>query len=532
MTSSPSSTPVPDTSLSGRFVLIAGSANAGCSADKLRRGHAFVRALTRQLLERGAGVVTFASGTPSHSSNPELSIVFGETILSEVGAYLAGTVVGRRPCVRIVTSSKALTSKLSTKQRNLIARLSELGAAEIAYIPDEVHTGGNIRDKQVEWADGLVVLSGGKGVADLARKCRTAGVPIIPLDLDVGSSGNDGEGAIALYRRALVSPNEFLLLTGARFPSIAPAMSLEASTAEPYQVATRVCDLLAAEVVAQLNARPVDVLVLTALPVELQEARAAFGVTPETQPSSTPHGTLVWTVDVLRPSDNDALRAAIVCLGGAGNVDAAAIASEAISRLSPKLVIMVGIAAGLRGKCKLGDVILSDRVVAYESSATLEANGSISQAPRPDIYRLDYRTEQSVTAYVSGGPTLVKRVTELRAQLGGQPPEDCDSQHVALELRVRSATIASGEKLLRSPTTFLQMRSIHGKVEVAEMEAVGIAAACRTASTPFLVVRGICDHGDAAKDDRFHRVAAIGAAAVAADFVRFGVLPASTAMGS
>src|SRR5262249_22671820 len=156
---------------------------------------------------------------------------------------------------------------------------------------------------------------------------------------------------------------------------------------------------------------------------ELEEARAAFEVSSDAQPTRTPDGTLVWTVDVRRPGDNRTIRVALVCFGGAGNVAAAVITSEVLARLSPKLAIMVGIAAGIRGKCKLGDVIVCDRVVAYESSAVEEDNGAINQAPRPDIYRLDRRTEQSVAAYVSGGKALVDRVTELRARLGGQPPE-------------------------------------------------------------------------------------------------------------
>jgi len=40
---------------------------------------------------------------------------------------------------------------------------------------------------------------------------------------------------------------------------------------------------------------------------------------------------------------------------------------------------------------------------------------------------------------------------------------------------------------------------------------------------PCIVVRGISDHGDNRKDDRFHGVAAKGAAVVAVDFIRNGL---------
>lgn len=64
--------------------------------------------------------------------------------------------------------------------------------------------------------------------------------------------------------------------------------------------------------------------------------------------------------------------------------------------------------------------------------------------------------------------------------------------------------------------------TLHGKIDVAEMEAAGIATACNRASTPYLVIRGISDFGDGEKNDGAHLLAATAAAIVAIDFAEHG----------
>ncbi|MNN09886.1 5'-methylthioadenosine/S-adenosylhomocysteine nucleosidase [compost metagenome] len=87
----------------------------------------------------------------------------------------------------------------------------------------------------------------------------------------------------------------------------------------------------------------------------------------------------------------------------------------------------------------------------------------------------------------------------------------------------KTATVASGEKLLRDPEKFLALRELHGKTEVAEMEGAGLFAACANFGKPVLMVRGISDFGDSVKDNRFHLLAAKAAAAVTVDYIANGM---------
>lgn len=92
----------------------------------------------------------------------------------------------------------------------------------------------------------------------------------------------------------------------------------------------------------------------------------------------------------------------------AGNVGAATITATLLSEFKPKLVIMLGIAAGMREKVALGDVVISrDRpVVAYEGAA-LE-NGQ-SQA-RPETYRPVFGIQQKITTYLASPLTVRERI--------------------------------------------------------------------------------------------------------------------------
>src|SRR6185503_10687935 len=106
--------------------------------------------------------------------------------------------------------------------------------------------------------------------------------------------------------------------------------------------------------------------------------------------------------------------------------------------------------------------------------------------------RILHPVEQDIVAYMPEEDVLVASFV----QIGGKFPEPSTGEeeeyekHVASMIKPRQATIASGEKLLRDPTKLKTLREgTQGRIEVGEMEAVGIMSACRQTGTPWLVVR-------------------------------------------
>lgn len=507
------------TSMQEKLVLIAGSASNTCPTAKLEVAHAFVQVLARLVLEEGGGFALFVSGEPTNDDG--LPLIFDWIVLRELDRYLTASGAPARHRVLVVTSHKAWSTKMSEAQRQLLVKLSGAGAAECAYVDDDVHTGGNIGDKQIGRASAMVAIGGGKGVTDRAHKMMRKGCPVLPLDLSVGALSGDGDGALGLHKRLLAEPQRFFPLTPDHVKRYLPSLSLDVQGADVEAVATRAVELLAAEFDAARANGPIDVVVLTALPIELSAIHAALGSLPTVGERKTPAGTTYWTAEVQSRKSSRALRVCVSSIGSAGNPDAAAAVTELATLMKPRLVIMVGIAAGLRGKCRLGEVVLSDRVVAYEPAAATVADGVSTEIARPDAYRIAHSIQQDVTSYLADARLQDRLLAHTVVPAAGFSGIDTDL--VAKALTVRSATIASGEKLLRDPEKFQAIRTLHGKIEVAEMEAVGVATACYRSGASFLVVRGISDFGDGAKDDRFHDIAARGAAIIAVDLLREGL---------
>lgn len=275
---------------------------------------------------------------------------------------------------------------------------------------------------------------------------------------------------------------------------------------------------------AQVQDEVVDVVILTVIPAELEAARRVLQLDNDSR-EKDPDGTVYFRGAVRSELARRDYAIVLTCIGSAGNSGAAAAASTAIAKYHPRAVLLMGIAAGIRDKLQIGEVVLSDRVVAYEPAALVSSADGTEVQPRPEIDRAPHTMIQDVMSYRSD-PARLRTAFE---RAGGTIPtvpagrEDEFLTHVASAIGACQATIASGEKLLRDPSKLLAVREQHGKVEVGEMEAAGLVDSCRRGSVPWLVIRGISDFADEFKDDRFHTFASCAASAVLHDFIAHGL---------
>lgn len=271
------------------------------------------------------------------------------------------------------------------------------------------------------------------------------------------------------------------------------------------------------------------IAILTVIPTEFQAGLQALKI-PNNDRNRANNGTIFFHGQLRSNLRSITYEVFVGCIGHAGNYDAATVTANFIGTLKPDMMILMGIAAGMKNKVKIGDVILSERVVAYESAAIdTGPTGEAVEQPRPDIHRLPYTVVQNVSAYLAymEADRLHKRFINLGWDIP-RPPRGRKRDYnsfVASTITARQETIASGEKLLRHPTVLYQVQNIHNKTKVGEMEAAGFVTACnhQNPPIPWLVIRGISDFGDNFKDDRFHPFAARAAAVVLADFLRNGL---------
>jgi nucleoside phosphorylase len=283
--------------------------------------------------------------------------------------------------------------------------------------------------------------------------------------------------------------------------------------------------------------RTVDIAILTVIPQELAAAKATMGIqdlfnnrtrTPDSQ-------TVYLHEELISERTQERYSIALGCIGRAGNYDAASATTEVIQTYHPKLVVLMGIAAGIKGKARLGEVTFSERVVGYESAALRREDGAQAVQPRPDMPSVPNRIHQDVIFYLAAckdrATDYQQRLASLFQRTGGVfPTLSAEDRHhlqendVIRTIEIDVCAIASGEKLLKDPDVLKNIQAKqHGRVKVGEMEAIGFAMACQRMRRDWLVIRGVSDFGDAYKSDIFHPLASQAVATVLADFLRYGL---------
>jgi nucleoside phosphorylase len=159
---------------------------------------------------------------------------------------------------------------------------------------------------------------------------------------------------------------------------------------------------------------------------------------------------------------------------GQGNLAAAGIAQEVISRYQPTVILMVGVAGGIKD-VQIGDVVAATKVYGYESG-----KADKEFRARPDVGLSSYRLVQRARAEA--------RRSDWLKPLGyaGDAPD---------APRVLVAPIAAGGAVVastRSPV-FQFLRRAYSDAVAVEMEGRGLLETAYRNNSDALVVRGISD---------------------------------------
>lgn len=234
-------------SLAGRRVHIAGSAETGVNGQRLRYAHDLIRKLVTALLQKGSGLVVQAGKEPESASGD--ASIFDWTVLETAAECLAkGTTTSTThmgPLVVAASSQKAL-SEIPGHRQKLWDELLTSGALRLELIPPGWRSGALLRARQAMFGNVLVTLGGGAGVEHLAELYAERRNPIIPLDLPLGSSRGDATiGGEGLARLALAQPQRFLELRDGRSPaSRLAALATRAGEVSARAIADRVVGLI------------------------------------------------------------------------------------------------------------------------------------------------------------------------------------------------------------------------------------------------------------------------------------------------
>ena len=233
--------------MKGKFILISGSAGQSCPADKLDVASRFVRSFTGEVLSRGGGVVVLAGDQAITDDEHGAPRIFDWLALREVERYVNSTTESSRSYARVVMSDEAPESKIDDAGLLLLRNLEQRNAVERYHIRREVFTGGEYRKAMVDRADAMLAIGGGKGTYAAGTEMAARGKPVLPLDLQLGSRANDGDGAVALHREMTADPGRFFPSTHQGVIDRAGLLSLDRGISDVVAVARVSAEMLAGE---------------------------------------------------------------------------------------------------------------------------------------------------------------------------------------------------------------------------------------------------------------------------------------------
>lgn len=192
-----------------------------------------------------------------------------------------------------------------------------------------------------------------------------------------------------------------------------------------------------------------------------------------------------------------------------GMVSASVLTSKLIQKFRPRLIVMPGICAGLRGKVKLGDVICSDMAWDYQSGKHVStANALNGFLMDPHFIPVD--------TFVSSRIDQLARDDQhsIRVWNGWNP------RHESPPSLLRGP-VASGSAVLADRNVTESIRLQQRKLLGVEMELYGMFFAVEQAPRPKPLAVGLkaaCDFADDEKNDEVQPYASYTSAAYLKEF--------------
>ncbi|WP_433360676.1 hypothetical protein ACQPZX_27140 [Actinoplanes sp. CA-142083] len=310
-----------------------------------------------------------------------------------------------------------------------------------------------------------------------------------------------------------------------------------------------------------LSSTGVDVLIVTALQGEFEAAREA----------GLAQGVASWQGCDLATSapyllgrcttaDGACFVVALARPTRMGSIGTAPLVSMLVERLKPQCVAMSGVCAGNPENVALGDVIVAELTYAYDqerdhrqfpladrwvreaqelSASDLASYGEVSPADArlwllERLLAREDPTKHPARRRYFPGETWADCVRSLvddglvvrdgaRLSLTGHGRQHieqvvCDDVHgpSRLPFQIAVGPMASGNVVVKDGVTWEQLKQRGVRTVLGlEMEAATVACAAFCAEVPYwVVVKGVMDHADPRKDDRYKSFAARASAEV------------------
>ena len=221
--------------------------------------------------------------------------------------------------------------------------------------------------------------------------------------------------------------------------------------------------------------------------------------------------THVYRETKIETIENKPLRVIATTSTSMGLTAAAIATTQLVHQFRPRLVAMIGIAAGTHsGNKQFGDVLVADPSVDYNSGKVITEGGIREFQPDPYPIGLNPRLRSVLQKYRSQH-SLFK---EIRSRWNGRTPTAPNSLHVG--------PVGAADQVIDDATRIIEIQKNWRKLIGVEMETYGVYRAVLESPEPkprSVSFKAVCDFA-AEKSDSWQAYAAFMAAEFAIEFLK------------
>jgi len=258
--------------------------------------------------------------------------------------------------------------------------------------------------------------------------------------------------------------------------------------------------------------RIIDIGIITIIPSEIKALFSWLNIDADSS-ENIDSPLDYWKTSYYSEQSNRDLSIVISIVSGeAGNVDSSISTISFLRDWHPKLMCLVGIAAGVSGKIKIADVVIPnkvhDRLIKVYKNAKYSVRGSTHNRPNllTKMLKLNpiCQNDFVLKCRANAGYELEKFISIAKGKRLNK------NEYSEIQ-EIYDGSIVSDNILIRDPTYFEPLlKDVDEKIRCGEMEACGFVSACQNERIdfPWIIVRGISDFGDNRKDDIFQLLAA------------------------
>jgi nucleoside phosphorylase len=213
----------------------------------------------------------------------------------------------------------------------------------------------------------------------------------------------------------------------------------------------------------------------------------------------------------IKTSSGQTLRVIATTSTSMGLTAAAIATTQLVMQFRPRLVAMVGIAAGTHsGNKQFGDVLVADPSIDYASGKVVLEGGIREFQPDPYPIGLNPRLRSVLQKY-RGAEDVFR---EIRSRWNGRAPKEQNRLHVG--------PVGAADQVIDDATRIFEIQKNWRKLIGVEMETYGVYRAVYESPDPkprVVSFKAVCDFA-AEKSDSWQEYAAFVAAEFAVEFLK------------